>query len=336
LTGRNRPVDANASITFAAQLVDRLQADPGVERVAIASAVPLDIHGSPMRYFSIEGKARADGELDQAVANTVTPGYFQTLDIPILQGGTFVDLLEPSTAPQVIVNEAFVRRYLSDVPALGRRFESSGRTYTICGVVRTSLYNAFGEAPTPALYFSYRDRPSPQGEVHVRARTGDGSPLATPIRAAVRALDPTVPLFNVRTLTDHVERNLVFRRIPARMFVVLGPLLLVLASTGIYAVVAYGVSQRRKEMAIRLALGATSGRVVRDVVAETLRVVAIGAAAGWVIALLIDREVSDGTGVNIGLFAGVPFVLIAVAALACWWPAVRAGRIDPYLALKQE
>ncbi len=336
LTGRNQPADSATSLRTVTQLLDRFRTVAGLARIAIASSIPLDIHGMPMRFFSVEGHARADGELDQAPANTVTPGYFETLDVPFVEGATFVDLADVSTAPQVVVNQAFVKRFVPEGAAIGRRIESGGRQYTICGVVKTTLSNAFGEPPTPALYFSYRDRPSSQGELHLRATSGDGTQLSQAARQVVRDLDPTLPIFNVRTLSDHVERNLVFRRIPARMFTILGPLLLVLASSGIYAVVAYGVSRRRKEIAMRLALGATSGRVVGEIVGDTLRVVAIGATAGWAVALLIDREVSAGAGVNVTLFAGVPLLLLAVAALACWWPASRAGRIDPFVALKQD
>ena len=151
----------------------------------------------------------------------------------------------------------------------------------IAGVVRNSLSDSFGEKPTPVIYFSYRDRPSLAGQIHLRTRPGNEALLGPEVERVVRELDPTLPVYDVRTLTDHVDKNLFLRRIPARMFVVLGPLMLVLAAIGIYAVVSYSVSRRTTEIGVRLALGATARRVVSQIVGETLRVVGAGALAGW-------------------------------------------------------
>lgn len=132
-----------------------------------------------------------------------------------------------------------------------------------------------------------------------------------------------------------MEKNAFMRRIPARMFVVLGPLLLALAAIGIYAVVAYSVALRTNEIGIRLALGATTGRVVRQMVGETLRVVCAGVLVGWLAALLVAMHLAGGV-IYLPVFLGVPAVLLLIAALACWLPAYRAGRIDPMAALRQE
>src|SRR5207247_3571822 len=128
-----------------------------------------------------------------------------------------------------------------------------------------SLNESFGERPTPVIYFSYRDRPSPAGQVHLRTRAGAELLLANDVERVVRELDPTLPVYDVRTLTDHVEKNLFIRRIPARMFVVLGPLLLVLAAIGIYAVVSYSVSCRTTELGVRHAHGGTALSGVRHI-----------------------------------------------------------------------
>ena len=278
---RNRSVDAAASGRFAATLLDRLRAVPAIQSAAIASSVPLDIHGMPTRAFILEGHARADGAQDQALTNTVTPGYFQTMGIPIRQGVDFVDLNDASAPPQAVVNDAFVRAFAPNVTVLGRRLDSAGRTYTIIGVVKDSIYEAFDEPPTPFIYLSYRDRPTPAGEIHVRTRAGNEATVTAELRRAIASIDSTLTLYNVRTLTDHVDQNLVFQKIPARMFGVVGPLLLVLAAIGISAVVAHGVTERRREIGLRLALGATANTVTRGLVAETMSVVAFGAAAGW-------------------------------------------------------
>jgi predicted permease len=333
LRGRNRTIDSAASIDFAARLLDRLRAVPGVDGAAIASAVPLDIHGLPSRMFSVDGHVRNDGSLDQALTNTVTPGYFGVMGIPLRKGADFADLRDTHAPPQAVVNEAFVRAFLPGAEPIGRQIDTAGRKYTIVGVAANSVYEAFGEAPAAFIYLSYRDRPSPGGEIHVRTRPGGETGLMPEIRTVVRDIDPTLPLYNVRTLTEHVDTNLVFVRIPARIFVVLGPLLLALAAIGIYAVVAYTITQRTPEIGIRLALGATSGRVVGQLIAETLRVIAVGGAAGWVIAYLVNRDVRQAS-LDPVPFAGVPAVLLLVATIACWLPARHAARIDPMRALK--
>jgi predicted permease len=333
-SGRN--VEPALARDFAARLLDRLRALPGVDAAAIASAVPLDIHGLGLRTFSLEGRASADGAPDRAMVNTVTPGYFTTMDIPMRAGTDFADMRDPAAVPQAIVNEEFVRRYIGSGAAIGRHLDAGGRRYTINGVVRNSKYDSFGEAPPPVLYLSYRDRPSASGEIHVHARDGAATALAPEIRRIVRALDPSLPLYNVRTMTEHIDTNLVFRRIPARMFAVLGPLLLVLAAMGIYAVVAYTVSRRTTEIGVRLALGATARRLVWTIVGESMGVIAVGALAGWLIALVIALDVIPDGSIDLAVFAGVPALLMTVAVSACWLPVRRATCVDPVVALRQE
>ncbi len=325
-----------ATRAFAARLLDTLRALPAVESAAIASNVPLDIHGLPSRVFTLEGRARPDADPDQALSTTVTRGYFGVMRIPLVGGRDFSDLKSNSETPQAIVNEEFVRRYLDRAEPLGRRLETRGRACTIIGVARNSLYNAFGETPTPIVYLSYRDLPSRLGEIHVRARTGSETAIAAEVRRVVRDLDAELPVFNVRTLAEHVDSNLVFRKIPARMFAVLGPLLLALTSIGIYAVVAYTVSLRTTEIGVRIALGATPAQVVVQIVVENLAVVATGALAGWGLAVLGARNVAESRAGDLAAFAGVPLLLLAVAVVACWVPARRAARLDPMTALRAE
>jgi ABC-type antimicrobial peptide transport system permease subunit len=255
--------------------------------------------------------------------------------IPILAGRDFADLLDTAAPPQAIVNDTFVRRFLDGADPLGHRVEIRGTRYAICGVVRTSIYGAFGEPPTPAIYFSLRDRPFDVGDVHVRVRAGSETAVAADLRRIVSGIDPELPLYDVRTLGDHIESNLILRRIPARMFAVLGPLLLLLAATGVYAVVAYAVSRRTMEIGVRLALGATPRTVIRQLVGEHLLVIGAGALAGWVVAFAVVMDVL-GIPIDAGVFAGVPAVLIAVSAAASWWPARRVARVDPLIALRVE
>jgi hypothetical protein len=237
---------------------------------------------------------------------------------------------------QAVVNEEFVHRYLNGADALGRSIQTRAGSFAIVGVARNSVYDAFGEPAQPAVYFSYRDRPADQGEIHLRTRSGYETALASEARDVLRDLDPMLPLYDVRTFSQHIERNLFLRRIPARMFVVLGPLLLGLAAIGIYAVVSYAVARRTREIGVRLALGATSRRVVVQILRENLGVITRGAAIGWVLALAISVHAITKGAINLPVFIGVPAILLGVATLACWIPAKRASRIDPMAALRHE
>jgi macrolide transport system ATP-binding/permease protein len=333
LSGRN--LDNAALRDFTGRLLTRLRTLPGVESAAIANQVPLDIHGLSLRGFTLEGRARPDAEPERALSNIVTADYFRTMGIPLRAGHDFAAFEDAAAPPQAIVNEEFVRRFLPDAEPLGRRLENRDRQYVITGVVRNSLSESFGEKPAPVIYFSYRDRPSLAGQIHLRTRPGNEALLGPEVERVVRELDPTLPVYDVRTLTDHIDKNLFLRRIPARMFVVLGPLMLVLAAIGIYAVVSYSVSRRTTEIGVRLALGATVRRVVSQIVVETLRVVGAGALAGWTLMFLVALHLLGGV-ISLPVFAGVPAVLLAVAAFASWLPARRATSVDVMVALRQE
>ena len=146
------------------------------------------------------------------------------------------------------MNQEFVRRFVQKGEPLGRQVQARGGPFSIVGVARNSLYNAFGEPPTPAIYFSYKDTPRSGGEIHVLSKGGDDATLYNDIRKTMRDLDPELPVFNLRSMGTQIDTNLIFRKIPAQMFSVLGPLLLVLAAIGIYAMVAYAVSLRTREV----------------------------------------------------------------------------------------
>jgi predicted permease len=334
LSGRNP--DEGSEREFAARLLERLRVLPDVEAAAIATNVPLDLHGIPARPFTVQGHVRTEAGQDRAICNTVTPGYFQVMAIPLLRGNDFAEMRDRAASAQAIVNEEFVRRYLNGADALGRLIQTRAGSFAIVGVARNSVYDAFGEAVQPAMYFSYRDRPASEGEIHLRTRSGNEAALSSEVRAVLRDLDPMLPLYDVRTFSQHIERNLFLRRIPARMFVVLGPLLLGLAAIGIYAVVSYAVARRTREIGVRLTFGATSGRVVLQIIRENLGVITRGAAIGWLLALVISVHGITKGVVNLPVFIGVPAILLGVATLACWIPARRASLIDPMAALRHE
>jgi len=334
VSGRNPDKASNRE--FAARLLERLRSLPDVEAAAIATNVPVDLHGIPRRPFTVQGHVRTEPGQDRAISNTVTPGYFKVMGIPLLEGNDFAEMRDQTSPAQAIVNEEFVRRYLSGAEPIGRLIQTGAGSFAIIGVARNSVYDAFGEAAQPAAYFSYRDRPEDQGQIHLRARNGNEAALTSEARAVLRDLDPMLPLYDVRTFSQHIERNLYLRRIPARLFAVLGPLLLGLAAIGIYAVVSYAVARRTREIGVRLAFGATSGRVILQIIRENLRVIAWGTAIGWALALVISGRATPKSVVNLPVFIGVPAILLSVATLACWIPARRASRIDPMAALRHE
>jgi predicted permease len=321
---------------FASQLLDRLSRVPAVESVALANAMPLDIHGLPLRGFRLEGRAQTTAQQEQALSNIVSPGYFKTMGIAIVAGEDFAGLTDTSQPAQVIVNEEFVRRYVAPADPLGRKLTNGNVDYTIVGVVRNSTYETFGEPPTPAFFFSYRDRARYLGEVHLRARPGSETLLASEVQRAVREIDASLPVYNIRTMDEHVERNLFLRKIPARMFAVIAPLLLALVAIGIYAVVSYSVSQRTTEIGVRVALGATSDRVVWQIVKEGLLVASAGVILAWVVAAMVQTHLFSGGPGAWTVLVSVPIVLMAVAAFSCWLPARRATMVDPVVALRAE
>lgn len=333
--GPLQPTDQYAR-QFAADLLDRLARIPSVESAAIANAMPLDIHGLPMRGFTLEGRAQVTQQQEMALSNIVSPGYFEAMGIPFVAGGDFADLNDTTQPPQVIVNEEFVRRYIAPADPIGRRLRNNDTDYTITGVAMDSTYEAFGEPPTPAFFMAWRDRPRWLGEVHLRARPGGETLIASEVQRIVRDINPSLPLYNIRTMAEHVERNLFLRKIPARMFVVIAPLLLALVAIGIYAVVSYSVSQRTTEIGVRMALGATSNRVVGQIVREGLIVATAGLLMAWVIAAMVQTHLFNGGPGAWAILVIVPTVLMAVAAVSCWLPAKRATQVDPVVALRAE
>jgi len=325
----------NCVSQFATRLLDRLRAVPGIEAVALASSVPLDIHGLAVRSFVLEGRGQVQEAPDRALSNTVSNDYFKVMGIPIVAGRDFAEMSNTTLGPQVMVNQEFVRRFVTG-EVVGRRLEARGQTFTIAGVVRDSTYEAFGEPPTPAMFFAFRDRPSILAEIHLRARAGTEVTFAAEIQRAIRELDASLPLYNVRTMTEHVDRNLWLRKIPARMFLVIAPLLLALVSVGIYAVVSYTVAHRTAEIGVRIALGATSRGVVRQIVKEGMTVILAGATLAWVLALMVDLHLFAGGVADLPVLLGVPVLLLLVAWVACWLPARRATQVDPLVALRAE
>lgn len=332
LTGRGTSADTNRQ--FASRVLTGLRSVAGVESVALAASIPLDIHGLPVRSFTLEGRTRESADPDQALSNIVSPGYLRTMGIPLIAGSDFAAMDDTAAPPQVIVNDAFVRLYLNGVEPLGRRLQARSTTYTIVGVARTSTYDAFGEPPTPIVYYSYRDRPQNVAQIHIRTRPGAEATMVGAIRRVVADLDASLPVYDVRTMQEHIEKNLVMRRVPARMFLVLGPLLLILAAIGIYAVVDYTVAQRTPEIGLRLALGARVSQIVGQIVAENLFVVILGAGGALAVAVFLEMHLVRGGTRDLPVMVAVPIILLAVATFASWLPARRASKVEPASVLR--
>ncbi len=326
--------DKPTGLTVTEELLQRLRASPQVEAAAIASWVPLDFHPMPLGAFKIDGRERSDGGRERALTYTVTPGYFDLMKIPLVAGRDFVPLTDKAHGSEIIVNEEFARRFFAGASPLGHQLGAKGPGFEVVGVVRNALYETFGEPPKPIMYISYRDWFRPAGQIHVRTR-GAETAFAPALRRIARDVNPDFTLYDVRTLNEHVDKNLFFRRIPARIFAVLGPVILLLAAVGIYAVVAYAVAQRTAEIGIRLALGASPRRVVREILRESMRVVCVGAVPAWLLSLVVMLHLRGGV-LNLTILVGVPGILLTVASLAAWLPARRAAKVDPIVALRAE
>jgi predicted permease len=276
-------------------------------------------------------------DIDRAAVDTA---YFAAAGLQLLAGRHFTEA-DVEGAPRVaVINQAFVDRFWSGRDPLGQRVRmKNGDPVEIIGVVNTGKIRSLGEDPRPAIYLALPQwHPS---TVWLVARTsGDAERLVTEITRAVQDLEPDVFYFQSRTMARHFEIMSLPIKLGAMALAGFALLALVMASTGLYGTVSYSVAQRTREVGIRLSLGASRSDVVRLLLAGGLRLVVIGAALGLVAALLLARLLQ---GLLFGIraidpvtFLAVPMVLLAVAFLAAWLPARRAGNVDPQTALRSE
>jgi predicted permease len=323
---------------FMSELMHRLEARPGVARSALAGIVPLDFRGMPTGVIDVEGKA-FDPERKILYAN-VTPGYFATLGVPILEGEDLAPLERKDLPLDAVINDTMAKRFWPEGSPIGKRFEVSGTFYRVAGVARTVKNLTLNEAPRPVAWLTMRAQFIFSPTLHVRAASGDPAALFPTVRAVVHELDPELAIVNGRTMAQQIDNNLFLQRIPARMLSLLAPVALALAAIGLYAVLAFSVAQRTQEIGVRLSLGATPQSVVRLVIWQGLRVVLLGGAVGWIISFALAYPLQGAlVGVPPGdptIYVGVPAILLGVALLACWLPARRAARVDPMVALRSE
>jgi len=327
---------------FFEQLLQKVSGLPGVKSVAVSDGLPIlrDANWSP---FNIEGRPPAEPRNQTwAIRYTVSPEYFQTLGIPLLQGRGFAAQDTRDSPLVAMIDETFARQHFQNEDPLGKRLILTlpdGPGIEIVGVVRHVKHAGLDEraAGSPQFYLHFNQRRSSASHLLVRSVV-DPLSLAGAVRDQVWALDKDLPVYNVRTMQQLVSQSMAPRRFSALLMVVFGFLALVLASIGLYGTISYSVAQRTSEIGIRVALGAQRRDVLTMVIKQAMGLALFGVVVGLVTALALARLLRNllfGVGSADPLtFGAVAFVLLTVALLASFVPARRAAKIDPMAALK--
>jgi len=336
--------DQARTATFYQRLGERVRALPMVENATLAQYVPLDF-GTNADDFLVEGRAAEPGrETTQAMYAVVDEHYFATLATRILRGRGPAAEDTAGSRRVAVVNETMARQFWPDQDPLGRRFRVAGPDEAwieVVGVAADGKYRQLTETPRPFAYLpvSQAFRTSRTLVVHVREGADVASTVAA-VRREVRAIDPAMPVFDVRTMDQFMERAYLGPKLAAYLIGPAGVLALVIAAIGLYGVMAYWVGQRTREVGIRVAIGARPSDVFRLVMGQGLTLAAIGLALGLAGAFVASRVVANllfGVSPTDPLvFSAVPALLAAVAALASWMPARRALKVDPLVALRAE
>lgn len=327
-----------ASEDFYRRLTERLSANPGVRSVGFTNQVPLGI-GSSDRGVEIPGYTPAKGEGMSIYYASVSPGYFKTMGIPLVKGREFTPQDDSGSTRALVVNQRFVDRFWPGQDAIGRTVKTARRDYTVVGVVPTGKYVRLGEDPTAHMWFAQAQLWDAGMAIVIRT-TGEPDAFIGTLRSEVSALDANLPLSNIRTMDKYLGISLLPARLTGAALGVFGVLGLLLASVGMYGVMAYSVSQRTREIGIRMAIGAQAADVIRLVMRQGLTLVFIGTLIGLAGALAASRLLGavlyGGNSLDLMTFTVVPVVLIAVAALASFVPARRAAQVDPMHALRYD
>jgi predicted permease len=334
--------DSTRVRNFVRTVDDRIRAMPGVENVAAASFVPLD-NSSYNFSFQVRGRpvARPSDE-PAAEVRQVSNEFFRTMGIPLLRGRGF-DASDLPGAPKIyVVNEAFATRFFpnDDVTTQAIRIgwgqDPKGETNAIVGVVGNVHSFGLDQEPEPTIYVPLAQ--SPANGLTIIVRSANTTSLVAPLRNVMRELDREVAVYSVMTMNDRVALSIGAQRFYATLIGIFATVALALAGIGLYGVIAYAVSQRTRELGVRVALGATTDRISRMVINEGLAITAIGIGIGIVSALLMGRVVSS---LLFGVSERDPLTLVAVAValgviamLASWLPARRAARVDPLIAMR--
>jgi predicted permease len=331
---------------FYRQVVERVESLPGVKSAAVTTGIPLGLNYSSSNIY-VEGQPLERGtNLPIAMVASIGPRYFETMGTTLLHGREFSNQDRQDTEKVVIVNETFVRRLIPDAAsvasALGRRFSfggSQGPFVKVIGVARDGKYFNIYEEPRSFVWSPVSQSYNNSASLMVRT-TGDSQTALAAVRDSVRALDPNLPLYEVKTLNEHMRLALFPGRIAATVLSGFGVVALVLSAIGIYGVTSYSVAQRTREIGIRMALGARLGDVLRLVIGNGLKLMAIGVGLGLVGAYVLTRALtsllSGISPTDPVTFVFVSLLLVAVAVLATYIPARRATKVDPLVALHYE
>ena len=342
--GANPAAAPPVPVVYGRALLERLRAVPGVAAAALGSDVPLD-GGAAASFYSAEGQAPTNAQnAPRAYVHRVSPQFFTTLRIPLIAGRTFTEAEAVPASPSVVVSERLVKRFWRGEDPIGKRIKFGGLTsdnpwLSIVGVVGEVKYRGLPENPTadPDVYLPFIDR-NAQLALAVRGTITPAS-LVTPIRAAIRAADPSIPVYSIAPMDGLIANQTSQSRFTMWLMSVFAVVALSLAAIGIYGVMSYLVTQRTREIGIRLALGANDRDILRLVVGNGARLVAAGLALGVATSLALERLVASllfgvttadaGSAIAVG-------VLAFVALAACYLPALRAMRVSPLEALRAE
>jgi predicted permease len=326
---------------FYEQATERLKTIPGVESVALATRVPFSVNFNRWDIW-VPGRHLPGEHGDGVEVTTVSPDYFTTIGVPILEGRSFTNDDKPETPRVAIVNETFARRYWPGESAVGKTFRSrvsDGVQFEIVGVSADHKVVAVSEPPTPFLQVARTQRPSSYTTIIARTR-GDASALLSDMRRELLALEPHLVFVENQTMEAEVGATMFPVRAGALLVTIVGGVAMLLAAIGLYGVIAYSVARRTKEIGIRLALGAGRGSVVKLVMQQGLLVAVTGLAFGFLLAAIAARTIGSTL---YGIRASDPVswlaasaVLLGVSAIANVIPAWRASRVEPSQALRMD
>ena len=328
-------------VTFYEQFYQRLTEMPGVTSVALSDRVPLTGGNTPAPV-AVQGTSLPPlSERPHANRHLVSPGYFQTLGIPLRSGREF-DTRDSSRVPHtVVINETFARRHFPGVDPMGRTLITGmGQLPSqVVGVVADVRGTDLSTPPGPDYFLPALQRPETFTNVIVRAQ-GSAADIETRVRGALRSVDPDLPLLQPQMLTARVAQTVADRQLALVLLGSFAALALLLASLGVYSVMAHLVAYRTSEIGIRMALGATPGSVMRMVLNHSSRLTLVGIVLGVVAAFgvsrLLQQTLFEVNPANPIFYVGVSAVLLLVAVMASWFPARRATRIDPVIALRMD
>jgi predicted permease len=340
---RERYPDDAARTRVMARILDAARDLPGVSAAGLSNTRPMAADTSGSSY-TIVGRP-LDGARPHAFRRVVDADYFKAMRIPLLRGRTFSADDWNSKNPVAVIDELFARKRFPDGDAIGQVLDLdrpgvTGQRYTIVGVVGTVKNGDLAETVSEeSFYLNYGQAPTGTVALIVRSTVEAGA-LAEPLRAAVRAIDPEQPLFDMMTLDQRVQLSLTGRRVPMQLIGVFAGLALLLAAIGIYGVLAFAVAQRTSEFGVRIAVGASAARIRGQVLGDGARLIGSGLGIGilgaFALGLLLKSQLFDVGSVDLPSLAAVVAILAATAFAACWLPARRATRIDPIAALRNE